>query len=56
LSNFLKEVKSKSNSTETKNVQLSVGISEHDIEINLENIEGHHCKSGIFNLSNEILD
>ncbi len=49
LSKKLKEVKSKSNSTETKNVQLSVGISEHDIEIKTHQAaewikEGHRVK------------
>lgn len=33
LSKKLKDVKAKSNTTETKNIQLSVGISEHDIAI-----------------------
>lgn len=49
LSKKLKEVKAKSNSTETKNVQLSVGISEHDIENKTNQAaewikEGHRVK------------
>ncbi len=49
LSKKLKDVKAKSNSTETKNVQLSVGISENDIAVKTKQSaewikEGHRVK------------
>ena len=49
LSKKLKDVKAKSNSTETKNVQLSVGISDHDIAVKTNQSaewikEGHRVK------------
>jgi translation initiation factor IF-3 len=49
LSKKLKDVKAKSNSTETKNIQLSVGISDHDIAVKTKQAtewikEGHRVK------------
>lgn len=49
LSKKLKEVKAKSHSTETKNIQLSIGISEHDVENKTKHAaewlkEGHRVK------------
>ncbi len=49
LSKKLKDVKAKSNSTETKNIQLSVGISDHDIGVKTKQAtewikEGHRVK------------
>ena len=49
MSKKFKEVKAKSNVTETKNIQLSVGISEHDIQTKIDQAvvwikEGHRVK------------
>jgi translation initiation factor IF-3 len=49
LSKKLKDVKAKSNNTETKNVQISLGISDHDISIKTHQAaewlkEGHRVK------------
>lgn len=49
LSKKLKEVKSRSHITETKNIQVSIGISEHDIMIKSKQAaewikEGHRVK------------
>lgn len=49
VSKKLKEVKSKAHTTETKTVQISVGISEHDIMIKVKQAaewikEGHRVK------------
>ncbi len=49
LSKKQKEVKAKAHSTETKNIQVSVGISEHDIMIKAKQAaewikEGHRVK------------
>ncbi len=49
MSKKFKEVKAKSNITETKNIQLSVGISDHDIQTKVDQAvvwikEGHRVK------------
>jgi translation initiation factor IF-3 len=49
MSKKFKEVKAKSNVTETKNIQLSVGISENDIQTKVDQAvgwikEGHRVK------------
>jgi translation initiation factor IF-3 len=49
MSKKLKEVKAKANNTETKNIILSVGISDHDIDIKTHQAaawlaEGHRVK------------
>jgi translation initiation factor IF-3 len=49
LSKKEKEIKSKAHTTETKNIQVSVGISEHDVELKAKNAaewlkEGHRVK------------
>jgi translation initiation factor IF-3 len=48
-----KEIKAKSHTTETKNIQIKIGTGEHDLELKARNIskwlkEGHRVKLDLF--------